>query len=304
MLNELIDPEGLEQVSEYDKRKNFILMNPFSDKTGDYYKLPTAPGLDGTNYMWTKAAEYAQGKISGVEAIDAMTEKLTDGYVPIQGQSFLNFVSPSFLDPMVSYQINKDWHGGTIYTDQEKYSQFEVTDAFSGKEKTPETYKILAETLSSLSGGDQFTEAHGPDLKPEFFQYFAKSYMGPYASWTDNVVRYWGGALPNDGSERSGLDFTIKTLTSPFYSDGQDLKQKLQREVSKTHHSGYSSNTTEEDINIAMERIKTLYSEHKLTLKESKKVSAKRNRVLETLGNKNIEIQDANHLNRILSGRN
>jgi hypothetical protein len=313
MLNELIDKEGMESISEFDKRKNFILMNPFSDKKGDYIKIPTAPGLDGLNYLVVKSAEYAKGDISGAEAVSAMGEKLLDGYVPIQGQSFLNAVAPSAVDPILSYGLNQDWHGGEIYTDQNKYGAFDVTDAFSGKESTPQGYKNFAEALSGLSLGNKFTEAYGPDLKPEFFQYFAKSYIGPYATWTDNLLRYWGGVLPNDDSEKSGWDFTKKTLTSPFYSEGQDLKQKRQREISKVHKAGYSSRTSEEDINIAMEKVKSLVSEFKLTPKESKRLykqygsllkqaGEKRNNLIEVLGNKNIEVRDANHLDRILGG--
>jgi hypothetical protein len=279
MMNEAIDDEGTELVKEHDKMKNIIIMNPFSDKSGDYFKIPVAQGPDVMFYWSSIAMDYAKGRVSSTEALSKASLKAFDFGLPVKGENWVSAVTPTVFEAPVSYYLNEGFGGREIYNEGFGRDKFDTPRYTKGRESTAKPYHVLSEFLNGLDG-DSYTSGT-IDIHPEFIPYFSKAYMGNYGGWLDKTMRYWGGVSNDDSGP---IEQTAKFLGSGFFSDGMDRKKTLMNDISNSRYSGYTKKSTAEDIERSIEKAKTLLQNFELTPKEVKRINSEMKELYKQLG--------------------
>ena len=307
MMNELIDDEGTDLIKEHDKMKNIVIMNPFSDKSGDYFNIPIPQGPDVFYYASGVGMDYAKGKIKGVDALKKISLRSFDFASPIQGGHPAAVVTPTVGRPFMEYFVNEGFEGRTFYNEGFGKDKVDTPNYTKGRKSTEEGYHKIAEMLNNING-DSYTSG-SLNMRPETIPYFMKSYMGTTGGWIDKGYRYWGAVSKEDTSP---IEQTAKFLGSGFYSDGVERKRMLMQSIEKRRYSGLTKGYTAEDIELGIEHAKTLLQDYKLTPKEEKKIqtdlkllieewSIKKNNIKETLKNKGLENLTAKEMLKTLN---
>lgn len=174
MLMAALSPVGEDGESEYDKipdyvlQTNMIFWNPFAEK--GYIKIPM-PYL--FNAVWNTGrvlSRTARGGYSVGEGMSSIFGTALESMNPWgSGGSFLNFVAPTVVDPLVDLSMNTDFKGTPIAPEKDPFS---ATDIPSQRywNNTSGVYTTIADFMDKASGGDGVF-AGATSFSPNQYQY-------------------------------------------------------------------------------------------------------------------------------------
>jgi len=191
LFNRWMDEEEWDQFDEYVKDNYFNLMLP-NGKTVSI-KMPygwnTFFALGGT------IEQFINADTSFGDLLSRTVKNAVDGFAPLSGGSLAQFITPTFLTPIVQIDENKTFFGGDISKDKE----------YHGK-TLPEHKRGFPSVNPIIKGATQglydYTGLDIPYLSnPEFVEHIIESYTGGAGkfvvnSFTASKLAIFDGVLP------------------------------------------------------------------------------------------------------------
>lgn len=187
---------GDDGQKEYDKipeqtlETNMIFLNPFAER--GYVKIPM-PYL--FNAAWNSGRAIMRGLRGGYtmgETANSVFGTVADSVNPWGGGgSWLNYVAPTVLDPMVELVANKNFMEAPIAPPASPYGAGDIPAQRYWNNTSP-LYVSVAEWLDTLTGGDNVFPG-GVSFSPNQYEYVFEFFGGGAMS---TIVRAWDFVAP------------------------------------------------------------------------------------------------------------
>jgi hypothetical protein len=155
----------------------------------DYLQIPMGFMVTLPFFIGGKLTEVAHGKITGDDAAGSIAAAMFDvlsgataAFSPIKpnvedSDTFFASLWPTPARPIADVSVNRNFFGSQIY--QEPYNNFKAKSQL-GRETTEEPWKVIAETINNMSGGQGDVKGK-IDYQPELYRYIFEAYAGaPY----------------------------------------------------------------------------------------------------------------------------
>lgn len=189
MLNYLAAGDDDDGENRYDKiphwvkERNLIIMNPLGD--GNYLMIPLPYGYNTPFLAGQEAMSVIRGVSKPEEAAGRVLLATLEAFNPMgSAGSFLQYASPTLLDPAVQIMENRNWFGGRImpkkFDDREPDSQVYFDSA-------PGWAKEVARILNEKSGGN-IGRPGWADFSPETIEHWAEFAGGGTATFFFNAI--------------------------------------------------------------------------------------------------------------------
>lgn len=189
MLNYLAAGDDDDGENRYDKiphwvkERNLIIMNPLGD--GNYLMIPLPYGYNTPFLAGQEAMSVIRGVSKPEEAAGRVLLATLEAFNPMgSAGSFLQYASPTLLDPAVQIMENRNWFGGRImpkkFDDREPDSQAYFDSA-------PGWAKEVARILNEKSGGN-IGRPGWADFSPETIEHWAEFAGGGTATFFFNAI--------------------------------------------------------------------------------------------------------------------
>lgn len=202
VLNNNINPEQYERISDYEKDHNLIFMLPPNMTAKDFdAKVAGIEGNDNEGYYLKLRLPYGYNifKIMGDIAYDQATRRKTVGegvkrlivgldsaFNPLSSGTLLQLGSPTITDPLVQQLENKSWYGGPIKPEQGKYEK-QKPESEKFFRTAREASVGVARWLNDVTGGSD-VESGAVDISPEIIDHYVDFLGGGVGRLTGNTV--------------------------------------------------------------------------------------------------------------------
>jgi hypothetical protein len=218
-LNELLgSDEEIDGITEFDKQKSLTIINPFTDKKGDYIRIPVPQGLDSFKYMGDMIYDVANGKKSVEDVSDNWITHVLSGVSPLEGPTLSQAVAPTVIDPFIQHSENVAYFGGPLYPETHgKESGTVMSQKYFGHPSA--LSKKVAEFVNYASGGSKQTKGRY-DFSPNAWDNYFKWIGGGAGEFVSNVITLSMDAAKMDMGDVETRDIPIY---SAFARDGNAL---------------------------------------------------------------------------------
>ena len=194
------DEDGIafyDKVPEYVKRTHIIIPNVFSQKDGEYLKIPLPYGINVFYSMGESIGRVITGRnMPGKAAIGLLTSA-SDSFSPIGGfdfegddlnvfQKITQFATPSALQPVTDLAFNRNFAGFPIYKEPFTPNAYKFPNSQSYFPSVNPAIRSLTDVLNSATGGDEVTPGV-IDVNPEWIEYGMEQYFGGPVQFGKNV---------------------------------------------------------------------------------------------------------------------
>lgn len=193
-----------DKIPDYKLESNMIVMDPFGLTDQGYFAIPLPYGFNALYNMGRALSRSMRGEYKTSEAITSIGSTFIDAFNPVGGtESFLNFVAPTALDPIVALSINQDFTGRRIYPEPFPGS-VPKADSQQYWSTTSPFFKETAGFLNSITGGTEYVPG-AIDLNPAVMQYMYDYITGglggfvrrSYDTATETIPAAFAGDLEN-----------------------------------------------------------------------------------------------------------
>lgn len=212
----LISPIAPDGEKEYDKidantlENNMIFINPLSES--GYMKIPM-PYL--FNAAWNSGRALMRGARGGYTVGETMNSVIGTAAATLNpfgaSGSFLNYVAPTVIDPLVDLFTNTNFMGSPIAPEKDKYSSVDLP-AQRYWNNTSGFYTTLADVLDKSTGGDGVFKG-AISYSPNQYQYGFEFLGG--GAWS-TLVRAWGMVSPDGNAAKLLKGEEISVGDVPF----------------------------------------------------------------------------------------
>lgn len=211
------DDDGLndyDQIPQYVRERNFILMNPFADEPA-YFTVPLPYGYNVFHVLGEQINSVAHHAFRGSNSKGRSPQQAAvelglaalGSFNPIGFEqsddvekAAIKTAAPTLLKPVAQLAVNEKFYGGSIYQPVSQWDRSPLPDSARGKSHTPTYFKDVAQWINAATGGS-LTREGGVDLSPETLRHwleFTTSGAGRMTDRTINTLRslYKGEDLP------------------------------------------------------------------------------------------------------------
>jgi hypothetical protein len=120
------DDDGLktyDKIPDYILEHNFVVLDPFGISERGYLKIPMPYLMNAFFNAGRMTSKALRGGVSPGAAIYSVMGTALNSLNPFGsgGNAFLNFVAPTFMDPLVDVATNTDFTGRHIAPDDNIY---------------------------------------------------------------------------------------------------------------------------------------------------------------------------------------
>lgn len=227
-LNEAVNSEGYNRLSDTEKDTNLIFMLPpdFSptdgerkilggnDKDGYYLKLKLPYGYNVFKVLGDSAYNMTSGKKTVGEEMKHLLLALDASFNPLSSGSVLQFGSPTITDPIVQQMENKNWFGAPIKPDQPAYDQPVRESSLYFKGATEQS-KAVTEWLNRVTGGNE-VKAGFIDISPEIVDHYVDFIAGGVGSLFNATFDAGATLVKGDLPDLVEMPFVRKFIDKPF----------------------------------------------------------------------------------------
>lgn len=227
-LNEAINEEGYNRLSDFEKDTNLIFMLPpdfkpsseekkfigGNDKDGYYLKLRQPYGYNIFKVFGDSAYNLTSGKKTVGEEMKHLMLAMDTAFNPLSSGSLLQFASPTISDPVVQQLENKNWFGSPIKPDQPAY-QPEVRESSLYFKGATEQSKAVTEWLNRVTGGNE-VEAGFIDISPEIIDHYVDFIGGGVGNLLNATVDTSITLAEGDLPDVDEMPFVRKFVDKPF----------------------------------------------------------------------------------------
>ena len=159
-----------DDIPDYVLETNWVFMIPGSK---EYVSIPMPYGFNFFHNLGRNMSNAVSGSPAHNPGKSAMSTLMTaiDAFNPIGGaNSPLNFIAPTFADPLVDLATNTDFAGNDIVPERPTFG-LDVPDSQKYWANTGEIPKWAAEQLNRLTGGSEVRPG-AVDVSPEVLQFW------------------------------------------------------------------------------------------------------------------------------------
>jgi hypothetical protein len=210
-------------IPEFDKTRNWIIMNPM--RPGEYVKIPLPIGfhLFPNVGRLVSDALYRKDPRNASEYGWAMAGMVLNTFSPFgTGPSISQFLLPTLADPLVQVSENKNFMGGQVYKPADRgFGSPDPAPAHTRYfESTPDVWKALSRMLNDLSGGDD-VKPGAINVEPDIFRHTFYSLTGGPGRALDRTVDVFQ-------SEARGQETSVNRMpfASRFYGENDDRQRE------------------------------------------------------------------------------
>jgi hypothetical protein len=165
---------ALENIPEYERTQNLILMTPFHNKNGEriYFKMPLPYPLFAVNATATAASKLVASKMGLTKSTPGeITSMVLHGaaetFTPLGHQigNLSTLATPELARFITDISANKGWNGNVIHTN---FNKKDVPHSQQGFKTTDQSWKTIAGVLAKM----------GLDMYPEDIKYTVDHFVG------------------------------------------------------------------------------------------------------------------------------
>ena len=127
-MNALISPEDesgrkiYDTIPDYVLEHNIIILDFFGITKRGYFAIPMPYGYNAISNTGRLGSRLVRGKDSAAETVFGTVGGLVDAFNPFGGSnSWMNFVSPTILDPFVDIAMNNDFANRPIHKEESPF---------------------------------------------------------------------------------------------------------------------------------------------------------------------------------------
>lgn len=256
MLMSILSPEDDDGEKTYDKipqhilEHNLVFLDPFGMSERGYFKFPLPYLMNGI-YNWGRAASRtARGKYTTGEFMETGFMTMVDSLNPWGGSnSFLNFVAPTAIDPVVDLYQNEDFTGKPIAPPLNPFDNTGENRSQQYWNNTNPAYVGIADWLSYLTGrkGDYIPgyAEYSPN-QVEYVMDWISGGTGPFLARAGRLL--YGGATGDFGEaevEAGDIPFARKVYGSVTskndlqdYIEGRDQVLRIRKALQDARKEG------------------------------------------------------------------
>lgn len=192
-INSMMSDKGEDDEPLYDKlpdyklENNIILMDPFGLTDKGYIAIPLAYGANSFVNLGRAMSRNLRGGYTTSEAATSMVTTFIDAFNPVGGtESFLNFVVPTALDPVVALSMNLDYSGRRIYPEAFPGSIPKANSQTYFSSTSPAAISV-AQFLNEWTGGSEYVPGY-ISIKPDAMEYVYDYILGATGATARRVV--------------------------------------------------------------------------------------------------------------------
>lgn len=210
-------------IPEFDKAKNWIIMNPM--RPGEYVKipLPLGPHVFHNAGRLVSDAIFRDDPRNLNEYGWAVANTLLDAFSPLGTASSLGqLVAPSVIDPVMQLTENKSFTGAPVFKSADRgFGPEDPAPAYTRYfESTPDLWKAASRLMNDVSGGD--------DVKPGKLNIEPDILKHVFYTLTGGPGRTLDQAVDSAQSEARGQETSVNRfpLASRFYGANDDKQRE------------------------------------------------------------------------------
>ena len=228
--------EDEDGIKDYDELPRYILEHNFVLPTfgladDKFITIPLAYGMNIAVNMGRAMSRAARGEYTPGEASRTIFGTMFESLSPFGGfDNFYNLAAPTVVDPFVSIAINEDYKGDPIFKESPQFASRPVPDSQAYWSSTSGTAKTIANTINSLTGGDD-VESGFIDLSPDVMEFWFDYTTGGVGRFVQRsleapfeIVDAINGDF--EGSITRAIPFARKVIASP--SEREDVSNYLE----------------------------------------------------------------------------
>ena len=185
LLNRFFSPEDDDGIKQYDKipqwvlENNMVMMDPFGISERGYWKLPMPYLLNSVHNMGREISRYMHGATTLGEMTQSITGTFIETINPLgSANTFLNFVSPTVLDPFIDMAVNENFAGAPIAKPSNPFDPADVVASQRYWNNTSPTAISLADLMHKLTGGKGDYWGGAVEVSPEHIEYMFQWLFG------------------------------------------------------------------------------------------------------------------------------
>lgn len=234
-MNEQINKEGYDKISDWEKNTNLIFMLPEEIDAKDIPFIPDFLGsvvelAEGEKYIKIKlpygynvfkalgdtAYDMSLGNKRVGDSIKRMVFAMDESFNPLSSGSAAQLVSPTISDPIVQMYENKNFFGSPIKPSQSPYgAKVKESDLyFSGVRRSS---KAFTDWINGVTGGND-VEAGLVDISPENVDHIIDFLGGGVSKFIANTVDTGVNLVKGDLPEVNNVPF-VRKFVGEVYKD-------------------------------------------------------------------------------------
>lgn len=210
-------------IPEFEKSKNWIIMNPM--RPGEYVKvpLPLGPHVFHNVGRLVSDAIFRDDPRNLQEYGWAMANTLLDAFSPLGTASSLGqLIAPSVGDPVLQLTENKSFTGAPVFKSADRgFGPDDPAPAYTRYfDSTPDVWKAASRMLNDVSGGDD-VKAGAINIEPDILKHV-------FYTMTGGPGRALDQAIDSAQSEARGQETSVNRLplVSRFYGVNDDRQRE------------------------------------------------------------------------------
>lgn len=210
-------------ISEFEKSRNWIIMNPA--KPGSYVKIPLPLGFHvfhNAGRLMSDAA-FRKDPRNAAEYGWAFASTLMDAFNPLGNVASVGqLIAPTVADPIVQLAENKNFMGGPVFkSDEQGFGKTDPKPAYTRYfENTPDVWKGASRMLNDITGGDK--DKRGKlNIEPDILRHIYTSITGGPGRALDRTVDTVQGSARGQEVAASRLP-----LIGRFYGTNDDRQRE------------------------------------------------------------------------------
>lgn len=177
-------------IPEFEKSKNWIIMNPM--RPGEYVKipLPLGPHVFHNAGRLLSDAMFRDDPRNAAEYSWAFVNTMMDAFSPLgETASMGQLIAPSIADPVLQLAENKSFTGAPVYKSAERgFGPPDPKPAYTRHfDSTPSIWKQASRTLNDITGGDK-QKPGLVNIEPDILKHIAWTLTGGPGRTVDQAV--------------------------------------------------------------------------------------------------------------------
>lgn len=210
-------------IPEFEKSKNWIIMNPM--RPGEYVKipLPLGPHVFHNAGRLLSDAMFRDDPRNAAEYSWAFVNTMMDAFSPLgETASMGQLIAPSIADPVLQLAENKSFTGAPVYKSSERgFGPPDPKPAYTRHfDSTPSIWKQASRMLNDITGGDK-QKPGLVNIEPDILKHIAWTLTGGPGRTVDQAV---------DSAQAGarGVEMTPNRLplVSRFYGENDDRQRE------------------------------------------------------------------------------
>lgn len=202
-------------VPFYDKLPDYIKTTNLVIAVGrnTFLKIPMAFGYAVPYTLGIVASDLASGRTGILKGTGTLFSSMMQNFFIVGGgDEGITALTPTLFKPLVQIYANKNYFGGKVIPEQKDWEKGEKPDSQRAWKTTAPMFKLIAETINTLSFGDK-DRAGLIDISPASMEYAFKQYLGGVGDLGIKVANLTAGAMFGKAKE---IDFSDIPIISRF----------------------------------------------------------------------------------------